>query len=340
MRRNTIILLVIVLIVLIVVGLFITDPDAAQQVLVDLELAEPVEEGYTSSGLLEAHTALLSNETGGRVDEVLIFEGQRVQSGDALIILDPTFIEPELDAALAQLDAASAQLEMLEADPRPVDIAVAQAAIEYAHKIWEAAELALEGVREGEGTIAQEEQMEIARATVQEARASLILAGNQMDALFGGATEAELEMAMAAVTAAEAQVASVEAKLERQKIKAPFDGVIMESFVLPSENVLPGQPIMALADLNELELVVYFPESDLGWARVGDEVVLRVDGYPDETFQGFVKQIADLAEYTPRNVQTPEERVILVYAVRIRVPNQEGMLKPGLPAEATFGGEL
>lgn len=100
---------------------------------------------------------------------------------------------------------------------------------------------------------------------------------------------------------------------------------------------MSGWPVAAVADLDQLEVSVYVPEADLGWANVGDPVQVKVDAYPERTFQGLVIYISDQAEFTPRNVQTPEERVILVYEVRILVLNLGGDLKPGLPADVTFG---
>jgi hypothetical protein len=108
--------------------------------------------------------------------------------------------------------------------------------------------------------------------------------------------------------------------------------------MLEGELTLPGQSIVAIANLDILELSVYLPEAELGWASLGDEVQLFIDAYPDREFKGVVIFIADQPEFTPRNVQTPEERVILVYEIRIQVSNLDGALKPGLPAEVTFGG--
>jgi HlyD family secretion protein len=337
MRRTPIAILIVVLILLIGLGYFMTNPEAGRSVLADLGLAEPVQEGYTLTGMLETRTTYLSSVNGGRVIELHVEEGQQVGEGDTLAILDTTFMEPLLDAAQARYDASEAKLGMLTTDPRPVDLAAAQAALDLAVKIKESADQALEDAREFAPEQVRDEQIALAQATIDQAQAGIDMAQANLTALEEGASEKEISSAEALVDAAEADVASQKAKLDAQVILAPFGGVVLETFMLPGEVSIPGQRILALADLDTLDVSVYIPEADLGWAKIGDEVELKVDAYPDRVFHGEVIYIADQAEFTPRNVQTPEERVILVYQVRIRVPNSEGELKPGLPAEVTFG---
>jgi HlyD family secretion protein len=186
------------------------------------------------------------------------------------------------------------------------------------------------------GETTREEQIAVSQAQVDQAQAGVDQAQAALQALTKGASESELAAVQAAVDAAVAQVNQVKSQIALQTLVAPIDGWILEHLALPGEVVLPGWPVVTLADLSELELVVYVPEMDLKWIRVGDPAKIRVDAYPDKTFSGQVVRIADQAEYTPRNVQTPKERVILVYAVHLRVPNPDGILKPGLPADATF----
>lgn len=339
MRRTPIILLIILLIVLIGVGYFITDPDSAQEILIELGLAEPVEEGYTVTGMLEARVTYLASVNGGRVKELPTNVGERVDQGRILASLDTALLEPLLEAAQARHEAALAQLELLKADPRDVDLALAKAAINHADTLYESALKALEDAREFAPEAIRDDQITLAQAMVDQAEAGLEVAEANLEALEEGATENEINSIEALVDAAEADVASQQSRLDDQVVKAPSSGVVLELFMLPGELALPGQPIVALADLDTLELRVYLPEADMSWARIGDQVNLIVDAYPDRTFAGEVIYISDQAEFTPRNVQTPEERIILVYEILIRVSNSDGELKPGLPAEVTFGVE-
>jgi HlyD family secretion protein len=337
MRRTPIAILVILLIVLIGLGYFLTNPEAGQEVLVGLGLAEPIEEGYVVTGILETEATYLAGSNGGVVLEIPVSEGQRVKEGEVLVRIDTKVLEPLLDAAQARYEASQAQLEMVTADPREVDLDVAQTALEFAQAVEEGAMQALEDAREFAPEAVKDEQVALAKAALDQAQAEVDLAQANLSSLQEGASESEISAVEALVAVAEADVFNQRSQLESQTITAPFEGVILETFILPGELSLPGQPLLALADLEMLEVRVYIPEADLGWAEVGDKVQVSVDAYPDRVFQGEVIYIADQAEFTPRNVQTPEERVILVYQVRIRVPNPEGALKPGLPAEITLG---
>jgi len=338
MRRTPIILLSVFLIILIVVAYIMMDPQAAQSVLVDFGLAEPEAEGYEVTGILEAQITYLGSVNGGRIQELPVHVGEKVNQGAILVKLETTLLEPLLDAAEARYEAAQAQLDLLQADPRKVDLVVAKAAVTYATAIFESANQALSDTRTNAPDSLREDQIAIAQAAVEQAKAGVELAVAQLLVLENGPTENQIEGLQVLVDAAEADVAAQQFKLQDQIIEAPFEGVILDLFMLPGELALPGQVVVTIADLDTLKLSVYIPEADLGWAQLGDEVQLSIDAYPDRLFTGEVIFIADQAEFTPRNVQTPEERVILVYEVQIQVSNSDGALKPGLPAEVTFGG--
>jgi HlyD family secretion protein len=337
MRRSPIAILIILLIVLIGLGYFMTNPESGQDVLVGLGLAQAENKGYVVSGMLEAQVTYLAGVNGGRVQELIVSEGQRVEKGEVLARLDTSFIEPLLEAAQARYDAYQAQLDLLLADPREVDLEAAQAALNLALTIKESASQALEDAREFAPEQVRDEQIAMAQAALDQAQAGVDVAHANLDALEQGASKSEISSVAALVDAAEADLNSQKSTLDYQEITAPFGGVILEIFTLPGELSLPGQSIFALADMDMLELSVYIPEADLGWARIGDDVEIIVDAYPERVFSGEVIYIADEAEFTPRNVQTPEERVILVYEIRVRVLNSGGELKPGLPAQVTFG---
>jgi len=182
----------------------------------------------------------------------------------------------------------------------------------------------------------REELIEVARAQVTQAQAGVDRARAALAALEAGASESLLLPAQAAVDMALADLDEIDRQITNQAILSPIEGVVMEQLVLVGELALPGWPIVLVADLSEVELEVYIPEADLNWVQLDQHVVVRVDAYPERDFDGVVTSIADEAEFTPRNVQTPDERVILVYAVTIHLANPDEALKPGLPADAIF----
>lgn len=338
MKRSTLIVLFIILGILIIVGFFISDPELGDQLLVDLGLKEPIQEGYQLSGLVEAQVTRLSSENGGRVMEILVSEGSQVESGELLVRLDETMIEPELEASEARLEVAQAQLDMVEEGPREVDIAVAEAAVTQAQVVRDGALLALEDARDSRPESLRDEQVAVAEASLNQAEVNLVIAEVALETLLGGASESGIDSTTAKVVGAEAEVTRLQAVIENQKITAPKDAVVLDIFLLPGEYALQGQAILSIADITEVEVTVYVPEFDLNWVNLGDIVEVKFDAYPDRRYAGVVIHISDRAEFTPRNIQTPEERVILVYPTTVRIANPGGDLKPGLSVDVIFGG--
>lgn len=338
MRRSTIIaLLVIVLILLIGLGYFQTNPDAASQALAELGLAAPPANLYTVSGILEAQTIHPGSPLGGRVIDLPVQVGQVVNQGEIIAYLDTNLLEIQLKASQAQLNAAQAQVAMVQAGARPVDIAVAEAGVDLASEGLKAAHQALRDAQEiSENDPIRDEQIALAQSKVEEAKANLAQAQSSLDALKSLPDAADLAEVQAAFDAAQAEVNHLRGQIERQTLRAPITGIVLEKAVLPGELALPGWPVVSLANLENLNLTVYVPEGDLNWVSVGQAVTILVDAYPERSFTGVVTAISPEAEFTPRNVQTPQERVILVYGVQIKVPNPDSLLKPGLPADVVF----
>ena len=120
------------------------------------------------------------------------------------------------------------------------------------------------------------------------------------------------------------------------RVLSPINGQVIGRFAEPGEVVTVGAPLLRVADLSLLEIRVYLPSNLLGEIRLGQQVSLRADGAPEREFTGIVAWVSPVAEFTPKNVQTPEARAELVYAVKIEVPNDQGVLKVGMPADVYF----
>jgi len=186
-------------------------------------------------------------------------------------------------------------------------------------------------------------QLAVAQSRLDNARDQLILLQQGEDSLQVEAALVGVEQAKTAVTQAEENLAQAQAALELLEIQvektiiyAPIDGIILSRNLEIGEAVAPGAPVMVIGQLVEVELIVYIPEAQYGKIYLGQEVSIAVDSFPSEIFIGEVVSISNQAEFTPRNVQTVEGRRATVYAVKLRVPNTEGKLKPGMPADVTF----
>jgi len=176
---------------------------------------------------------------------------------------------------------------------------------------------------------AAEMQQSLALAQVDGAQAAL-------DELEAGPTEEEIAVAEAQVRAAEAGVGVIDVQIDQLTLTAPMDGVVTSRSSQAGETAAAGAPLLTIANLDEVTLVIYIPETRIGQVQVGQKVEVQVDSFPERVFTGEVANIAGEAEFTPRNVQTQEERVNLVFAVKVRIPNNDSALKPGMPADATI----
>jgi HlyD family secretion protein len=139
------------------------------------------------------------------------------------------------------------------------------------------------------------------------------------------------------VAASEAGVNLIETQIGRYVIKAPADGVVLSRAVEPGEVAMPGGALLVLGDLGHLSVTVYLPEDRYGEVHLGDIANVTVDSFPGRSFAAEVVRVADQAEFTPRNVQTPAGRRTMVFAVKLALSDPGGDLKPGMPADVVFG---
>ncbi len=179
-------------------------------------------------------------------------------------------------------------------------------------------------------------QVAQASGSLETARASLAAAQADLDLARSGATSSQVAMADARVAEAQAAVNAIDVMLERFAIKAPIDGMILNIALHPSELSAPGTTVVTLANLEQVEITVYLTAVEFSDIRLNQPVTIRVDSYPGRDFKGTVVYIADEAEFTPQSAQTNEERVNLVYAVKILIDNPDMALKPGMPADVIF----
>jgi multidrug resistance efflux pump len=173
-----------------------------------------------------------------------------------------------------------------------------------------------------------------AGAAYQTALAEVEVAETQLDIVKAGSRPEQIAVAQAQVEQAEAAMATLLVDRDRHTLSAPLAGWLVNKVAHEGEMVIPGARLLTLADLSSLTLVVYVPESDLNLVSIGQNVKVLVDAFPGEPFIGQVTFINDEAEFTPRNVQTKEERVSTVFAVKIKLEDKEHRLKPGMPADA------
>ncbi|MGD9350845.1 MAG: efflux RND transporter periplasmic adaptor subunit, partial [Desulfobacterales bacterium] len=144
----------------------------------------------------------------------------------------------------------------------------------------------------------------------------------------------EVAAAKAQVQAAKATLELAEIQLKYTELTAPFKGILVSRNVEPGEVVSPGQEVLSLSDLSQIDLKIFVAETEIGKVRPGQAVDVKIDTFPGKIYPGMVAFISPEGEFTPKIIQTHKERVKLVYLVKIKIPNPNLELKPGMPADA------
>ncbi len=277
----------------------------------------------TVSGTIETDQVRVASRYGGRVQKLFVAEGDAVTNGQPIA---------ELDAAelAARRDQASAQLAEMEAGPRAQEIESAKH--DWEALVAQATQAGLDAKRADElfaQTAISATEHDQATSRLHTLEGNVAAAKSRYDLLLAG-TRPER------ITQARAELAEIDTHLREMKIAAPSDAVVEVLSVKIGDVLAPNQEIATLLLTNHLWVRVYVPEPWLGHIQVGEKVMVRVDSDPGMDFSGTVEQIARSAEFTPRNVQTVGERIKQVFGIKIRLDNQQGKLRAGMSADATF----
>jgi biotin carboxyl carrier protein len=177
-----------------------------------------------------------------------------------------------------------------------------------------------------------------ALSALAQSAAQIAAAQAQLDGMRAGAPAEQVAALEARVAHALVAVEALEQERAMMSLASPLNGTVLNISAHPGEVTAAGAGMLSVADLAEMNLVVYVPENRIGQVHLNEEVQIQVDSFPGRVLEGYVRHISDRAEFTPRNVATREERVNLVFAVEIRIANLDGALKPGMPADALFVG--
>jgi HlyD family secretion protein len=313
--------------------------------------AEPDVASRRATGYVEATEVRLAARVPGRVAEVLVAEGHRVDAGAVVATLSPAEIDLALRRLAAERAQADAQLRLLQRGARDEEILQAEAQLSASQSEQRAAEA--EQVSAAADEVRFEQLLErragsqkqrddaatrraLADARVRMAADRALAASAALERLRAGARAEEIDAARARVEAVDAQIATLEHDRGETRVLTPVAGVITARLVEPGELVAAGAPVAVVVDLDRAWVNAYVEEPAVPTLRVGETTTVETDA--GDRLVGTVAFIAPRAEFTPRNVQTEAERARLVYRVRIDVDNREGILKPGMPVTVIWTG--
>lgn len=289
-----------------------------------------------ASGTLEAVQVQVPSRSAGVALDVPVREGQIVAAGEVLAVLDSEILRLQRNQAEAGRDMVASALELVIEGARREDLDQAREALAVADETWRLFREEAERLRVlmDTGSVSKQE-LDRAESAEIKAAGARAQAGSALAKLESGARDAEIASARAALTQAEAALALAERSLMDTVIKAPSAGTLLYRLVEPGEWASPGKTLFVIADTTSLRLTVYVPEPALPSIRLGQSAEIRMDG-SDEVVIGRVTWISPAAEFTPKNIQIRDERIKQVFAVRLDVDNPDGLLKPGMPADASL----
>lgn len=251
------------------------------------------------SGTIEVDEVHVGPRSGGRVDKIFAQEGDKLSPGQTIVSLDAAELKARRELAAAQINSAIHDAEAQNAQ--------------------------LEFMRDD----ALRQQDLLKRKVVSPSDA-------ERTASVARAQEKIVEAAKMRVVQARAQLADIDAQLAEMQVKAPTDSILEVLSVKVGDVLAPNREVATLILPQHLWVRVFVPEPWLGLIKVGDAVHLRVDSFPGKDFDGTVEQVNRQAEFTPRNVQTVEDRIRQVYGVKVRLPNNEDKLRAGMSADVVF----
>ncbi len=288
-----------------------------------------------ASGTLEATEVRVSAMVPGQIQRIFIREGVDVQAGDTLMVLDQTTLALQWRQARGGVDLAEAQYKLLLNGARPEDLQLAEEALKSAESSFKSANDDYARMKElYTAQSVSRKQFDDAESRFTIAQAQLNSAKQQVQKMQRFARAEDLASAKARLEQAQASAGILRKQLDDATILAPVAGTVTHRPVEEGELVGVGTTVATIARLETLNLVIYVNEVNLGRVQVGGGADIVIDAHPDRTFPGKVVYISPLAEFTPKNVQTKEDRTKLVFGVKIEVENGERILKSGMPADA------
>jgi len=316
---------------------------------------KPLPEGLIqANGRIEGDHYTVASKVAGRIVRLLAHEGDSVRMGQTLLKLDDVQIRARVEQARAAVKASKAQLKAARTDLAtlkktvPLEIDTATSGVVHAEAVLAATKVKLEQadrdslrykalVKTGATSRQKSEHTDLALRVAKEdhavSQAALTRAKKQL---------AEADLGWDRIKTREmkqAQAALIEAQsvLEDLTICAPATGMITTRIVDTGEVIVAGSPLFDIVDLDRLYLKCYVPEKQIGKLRLGLPARIYTDAFPDTPFPATVRYISSTAEFTPKEVQTPDERVKLIYAVKLYLDaNPKHRLTPGLPADAVI----
>jgi len=286
------------------------------------------------SGIIEAIETEIRSQVSGEVKQIFVYEGQYINKGDLMCMLDNEKLTIQLSQVRAGLEGARLKLKLFRKGTKKELIAVAKNQLESAEKELELAKKDQERMenlfKKGAVSQIQKEQADLRLKISSERYES---AEESYQLALRGKEKEEIEIVKAEIKSFEAQEQLLLRQIQDSEIRSPINGYLNIKHVEVGELALPGTYLFSLIDLTQTYVKTYVPERLVGRVKIGDRVEVVSDSFPEKIFRGKVNYISDKAEFAPKDIQTKEERLKLVFMIKSYFENPEGELKPGMPVD-------
>jgi HlyD family secretion protein len=286
---------------------------------------------------VEAHESVVAFRTQGRIVSLPVEEGSTVKAGDLLARLDDADYQQQVRIDEAMLHTRDRELQLAEAGNRAQDIRAGEQTVADAKADLELKRADLDrytALYKRDAISAQTRDQ--ADTAFRRAQAVYERAQQNLSETREGTRKEQIAVSRATLHAAQQSLGLSKVRLDYTVLAAPVTGVVTVRQAELGEYVVPGTPVVTVADLDHLWVRAYVAETDMGRVRYGQQVSVRTDTYPGKSYKGTVAFISPEAEFTPKTVQTNKERVALVYRIKVDVENPNHELKPGMPADVNI----
>ncbi len=292
-------------------------------------------ESVEESGTIETVDVVISAQVGGIIDDIRFDEGTKVKKGDTLIIINHDALNFQLAQAEALQKIAAAQLSLMVTGARKEDVKQTYEMLNQSKLNYNLAESDYNRMKN------LYESQSITKKQYDDAVTRYEVTKSQMNSAEEGYTKIkniarpeEIEQAKANLDKAMANTGLIKKSINDCYVTSPIDGYIVKKFNEQGEYVAPLSTLFKVSDLANVEMFVYVSETDLAKVKLGQKVEINNDTYKNKNYYGKIIYISPESEFTPKNIQTKDERTKLVYSVKISIPNENLELKSGMPADA------
>ncbi|MBN8570892.1 MAG: efflux RND transporter periplasmic adaptor subunit [Ignavibacteria bacterium] len=289
----------------------------------------------SSTGTIESVNVTISSKVAGQIDALNFKEGDKIKEGDLLLTIDHDLLDIQLRQAQAGVDLAQAQYNLVKNGATKNDIKIQSDLVEQARINLDAAKTDRDRTENlyKENSITKQ-QYDNALSRYDLAAAQYQTAKDNLNKIKNITRPEDIESARANLNKAMSAYDLLKQNINDCSVYAPVNGIISKKFIEKGEIVNPQSSLLKISDLETVNLMIYISETELGKVKLNETADVTVDAYKDKVYKGRVIFISPEAEFTPKNIQTKDERTKLVFGVKLEIPNPQFDLKPGMPADA------